>query len=62
MNIDDVIAHFGSASELARQLGCSRQAVQLMQKRGGLPLGRQYQIEVLTGGKFQAPRPHTSAA
>lgn len=61
MNIEAVIEHFGGAAELARQLGCTSQYVYKM-RRTGIPLPRQYQIEVLSDGNFRAQRPESSAA
>ena len=52
MKKKDVIKYFGNISETARQLGCHRQAVQ--QWPDIVPLGRQYQIEVITKGELKA--------
>lgn len=57
------IAHFGSAAELARELGITEAAVS---KWGEIiPQGRAYQIQVMTGGKLKAdtikPTPDNNA-
>ena len=57
MTPEQAIEHFGSQSELARQLGCGRATVsQWKQVFGFIPKGRQYEIEVLTDGKLKADR------
>jgi len=53
MTKDDAIKHFGSASALAEALAVTRQAVSDWQQ---IPLGRQYQLQVLTGGELVADR------
>lgn len=54
MNKKDAINHFGSAAKLARALGLTRAAITLWPER--IPIGRQYQIEVVTQGKLVADR------
>jgi DNA-binding transcriptional regulator YdaS (Cro superfamily) len=53
MTKQQAIEHFGSAARLARELGVSRQSVH---NWADIPIGRQYQIEVLTRGTLQAER------
>lgn len=54
MRKEDAIRYFGNATKLARALGISKQAIS---KWGDdVPEGRDYQIEVLTGGALRAPR------
>jgi hypothetical protein len=53
MTKEQAIAYFGSGAELARVLGCSRQSVHGWRE---VPLGRQFQIEVLTDGALRAER------
>ena len=53
MTKDQAIAHFGTQAALARALGIQRAAVHGWR---GVPLGRQYQLEVLTGGALKADR------
>lgn len=55
MRTKQAIKHFGSAAALARALDISRQSVHDWGAK--VPLGRAYQIEVLTAGALQAPRP-----
>lgn len=50
MNKADAIRYFGSPSRLAQALGISRQAV--AQWPDVVPLGRAYQIYVLTRGEL----------
>lgn len=54
MKVDDVISHFGSASELAKALGVSAPAVSQWISRGAFPAARAIQIEAITDGKFKA--------
>ncbi len=49
-----VVAHFGSQSELARAMGVSRSAVCQWKALGAIPPKQCKQIEVLTNGKFKA--------
>jgi len=50
MTKEDAIKRAGSPSELARLLGCSRQAVNNWVK---LPMGRQWQLMVLRPDWFK---------
>lgn len=59
MRTEEAISHFGTAAELARQLGISRQSVH--DWGDYVPEGRAYQIEVLTNGALKAPRPERKA-
>lgn len=52
MKTEEAVKHFGSKANLARALGIKRQAV--VQWGEYVPLGRAYQIQVLTGGKLKA--------
>lgn len=52
MKTKDVISFFQTPSNAARALGITRQAVNSWGKYP--PLGRQFQIELLTGGKLKA--------
>lgn len=55
MRTKTAIRYFGTAAELARRLGISRQSVHDWQ--GKVPEGRQYQLEILTNGALRAKRP-----
>lgn len=55
MDYEKVVEHFGSPAALARALGIKRQAIS--QWEGQIPLTRQYQIQVITKGKFKAQEP-----
>lgn len=61
MKKQDAISHFGSASELARQLSRpgSWPITEAAVSQWGevIPFGRAYQIEVLTGGQLKAVQP-----
>ncbi len=52
MNKTEIIRHFGSAAELARRIGVSRQVVGKW--RDVVPYHRQHQIEEITNGAFKA--------
>jgi len=53
MKFQDLIDFYGSQQKAADALGISKQLASYY-KRAGIPIGRQYQIQVLTGGKFRA--------
>lgn len=53
MDIDKLIDHFGSVKEMAKALDVYPQAI-YQWKEGGIPLLRQYQIQVITKGRFKA--------
>ena len=58
MKTDDVIAHFGGITPLAKALGVKTQAIS--QWGENIPKLRAYQIEVLTGGELKAdPATHS---
>lgn len=50
----EVIEHFEGITGLAKQLGCTTQAIS--QWKGQIPEPRAYQIEVLSKGRFKADR------
>ena len=58
MDIQDLLEHFGSQHDIAKALGVSAQVVSAWKVKNRIPLGRQYEIQVLTGGKLQADRGH----
>lgn len=58
MKTDDVIAHFGGITPLAKALGVKTQAIS--QWGENIPKLRAYQIEVLTGGALKADPAPTS--
>jgi hypothetical protein len=67
MNMQDLIDHFGSQSAIAKALGTSDQVVSAWKVKNRIPLGRQYEIQILTAGKLRADaahatRPDTAAA
>jgi hypothetical protein len=53
MNFQDLISHFGSQSSTAKAVGTSPQVVS-MWKKNGIPIGRQFEIQFLTGGVLRA--------
>ncbi|MCX7132053.1 Cro/CI family transcriptional regulator [Aeromonas sp.] len=55
MQKNDVLAHFGSITAIAKAIGVSHAAVCKWDET--IPKGRAYQIEVLTGGKLKAAQP-----
>ena len=56
MTLQDLIDEFGSQAEVARRLGVNPASVCEWAKTG-VPGGRQYQAELITGGKLRAIRP-----
>jgi len=56
MRREDVVQFFGSQRAVAKVLGITEQAVSQWPEI--VPLGRQYALQVLTGGRLQAvPEP-----
>ena len=51
--IQQVIAFFGTQSELGRLLGVSQQSIRHWIGRGHIPLRRAVQIEEVSGGKIR---------
>ena len=56
MTFQEVLEHFGTKRKIATVLGITIQAVQQWADTGKVPLGRQFQIELVTEGKLQASR------
>ncbi len=56
MTTSEAIAFFRSAANLARALGVTPGAISQWVKTDVLPEGRQYQVEILTGGALKADR------
>lgn len=54
MNMQDLIDHFGTQSAIAKALGTSDQVVSAWKVKNRIPLGRQYEIQILTAGKLRA--------
>ena len=57
MTFQDLVDHYGSQKQVAEALGISKQLASYW-KRVGIPIGRQYEIQILTGGKFRADPAH----
>ena len=55
MDYSAVVQHFGSMTKLAKLLDVSPAAVSRWRDRG-IPIVRQFQIELLSGGALCAPR------
>ena len=54
MDFNDLKRHFGSIAKAADAIGVHRQAIYEWKKRGGIPEGQQYKIQVLTSGALKA--------
>ena len=54
MTIEEVYAYFPNASQLAKDLGVSRQAIKDWVYKGKIPYRKQYKIERLTKGELKA--------
>lgn len=59
MKLSEAVAHFGTEAAMARKLGIKPQAV--YQWDGKVPMGRQYQIQLMTKGKLKADPEHAAA-
>lgn len=57
MDMNDLRKHFGTQAAAAAAIGKSKQVVSAW-NRNGIPLGRQYEIQVLTGGRLRADGPN----
>ncbi len=57
MNYQSMLAHFGTATAAADALGITVQAVSKW-KIHGIPRGRQYEIQFITGGRLRADGPN----
>ena len=55
MNYEQVIEFFGSQAEAARQLGVAQPSV--WGWKNGIPIERQIDVEIKTGGKLKADLP-----
>jgi hypothetical protein len=60
MNVQHLIRHFGSQANAALALNTSRQTISYW-KAKGIPVGRQFQIQVLTGGILKADPAHQTS-
>jgi DNA-binding transcriptional regulator YdaS (Cro superfamily) len=58
MTPTEACTFFNSQSDLARAVGVTSQAVNKWIAQGRIPLGRQFQIQVLTRGKLRASEAH----
>ena len=58
MTFQEVLDHFGSQANIARAMNTSLGVVWAWKDKDRIPLGRQFQIQVLTGGKLRADPAH----
>jgi len=56
MTPEDLIAYFHGVSATAEAFGISPPSVSEWKSNGRVPVGRQYQAEVLTRGRLRADR------
>jgi hypothetical protein len=56
----DIVAHFGSLTKAARALGLPISTVFAWGRRGRVPLGMQYMIQVKTRTKLRAEETHAA--
>lgn len=52
MTLKEAIEYFGTRSELAKKLNISLPAISFWKNK--IPMGRQYQIELMTNGELKA--------
>lgn len=57
MTPQQVLDHFGTQAEIARVLGCKQPSVAEWFDKDEVPEGRQYQLELATGGALKAAKP-----
>lgn len=57
MSPEQVIEHYGSQAKVAVALGISQPSIWEWVENGRVPLVRQYQIELATGGALRADKP-----
>jgi len=58
MTPQQVLKYFGTQAEIARVLGCKQPSVaEWFLPDGKVPEGRQYQLEIATGGALKAEKP-----
>lgn len=58
MTPQEALAHYKTQSEIARVCGCKPPSVAEWFEEGGqIPEGRQYQLELASGGKLKAHKP-----
>lgn len=62
MTYDQIITYFGNAANAARALGITTASVAGWRKRDEVPIGRQYQVEVMSSGKLVADRSNQKQA
>ena len=61
MEFDKVIQYFGTQVKAAAALGINQSSIAAW-KRNGIPVPRQYQIEVVSGGALKVSLPVGSAS
>lgn len=57
MSPQELVTHYGTQSAAAKALGCGQSTVAEWCSDGVIPEGRQYQIELATGGALVADKP-----
>jgi len=63
MDIEKLSEHFGGDYELSKALGVTQGAISQWRGAGQIPILRQYQIQVLTMGRFRVtPKRREDAA
>jgi hypothetical protein len=56
MTPQDLLEFFKTQTEIAKALGCAQSSVAEWFENGKVPMGRQYQAELATGGQLRASR------
>ena len=56
MNLDELLEYWGTVGAVAKALGASSSAVSEWRETG-IPLGRQYQAQIASGGRLRADEP-----
>lgn len=58
MNMQQLVEYFGNQRAIAKALNTSDQVVSMWKVKDRIPLGRQYEIQILTGGRLRADVAH----
>lgn len=58
MKFSEALQHFGTQANMARALDTTDKVVWAWKDKDRIPIGRQFQIQIITGGKLRADPAH----